>query len=164
MGLIFAKGLELLGRVPIWVWVVIGLALWGWIGHHEARVAKASLVALQAEYKAKADAATLEYQQRADRIARDQQEAIDASNKQVQASKAAAARAAAAAAELRKQLAASGRQAPGDQAPAAGGAPSADTGTLLGECAERYSAMAAIADRARDAGLRCEQLYDAVSR
>lgn len=92
-----------------------------------------------------------------------QQEAQDENQRQINKAKTDAASANAAVVSLRKQLAdLSNRAASSDTTLATSGATAATLGVLLGNCAERYSIMAAEADAARAAGNLCQASYDAL--
>ncbi len=149
--------------VPAWAWVLCAALAWGAWQRHRATTAAEALRAHDA-----AIAAQIIQRQQADqaetvRRLNAQKEATDAAETLARTARLDAAGARDAAQRLRQQLAARpARRWPADPASAPAGStdPLAD---LLGQCAERYQQVAAVADQAIVAGLTCQRAYQSLT-
>lgn len=160
MGVIAATLFKLFSRVPWWVWVAAGVAMWGWSGHARYGALKKDVVT---------QVAKSEKEQRDEEQRRAVQHAkvLDKAVADREQSRLAAERARAAEQRLRQRLDAEqarARRETGDNPAAAAGWAAAETiGKVLGHCVTRYRELGEEADRARDAGIACERAYDALS-
>lgn len=156
----------LLRVVPIWAWALAAALVWGAWQRHEARqqgALRAADAAAVAQQREAALAATIAESQRRTAAVEESAHVADLA---ASAARSDAARSAALARRLREQLAA-GRaaSAPAGEHPASAGAGQADRlADVLGQCVERYRAVAADADAAVVAGRACERAYDALTR
>lgn len=160
MGVIAASLFKLFSRVPWWVWVAAGVAVWGWSGHARYGALKKDVV----EQTAKSDK---EQRDEEKRRALEHAKMLDKAVAEREQSRLDADRARAAEQRLRRKLAdeqARARsEASRDPASAAGWTAAEALGKVLGDCVARYRELGEEADRARDAGLACERAYDALS-
>lgn len=149
--------------VPPWVWLVVALVGWG--GYQRYRANSAAAVYQQAQIEAaKATEAALaeNIRETARRLAEQVKATEDAQAKTTKA-RADAGAAGAAAARLRERLdALRAASAPAGNPPAAAASGAAGPADLLAACADRYSSVAASADRAVIAGQACEAHYRAL--
>lgn len=152
----------LLAKVPLVVWLVLALLIWGLYNQHERRMATATLVTQQAAAAAATASKVAADKAETARIADTQKEAINELLAHQATDAAAIARSADAARRLQRQLAAdAARRRTND--PASIGTGQADRLTVVfGQCVERYRAVAASAASAVLAGQLCERSYDAV--
>ncbi len=155
MGVIAASLFKLVSRVPWWVWLAAGVAVWGWSGHARYSALKKDMV----EQSAKS-----EKEQRDEEQRRVEQQAkqVDKIVAAAEADKLDADRARAAERRLRAQLDAARARSGSSQDPAlAAERKTAETvRVVLGECVARYRELGEEADRARRAGQACEVSYD----
>jgi hypothetical protein len=164
MGLILSPILSFVKLVPFWVWILSAVLAWGGWQKHQATVSAAKAQAQQTEIATETQKALQESIAETARRLEAQQEV--AKNAEVAASiaRADAAGASVAASRLRARLAAiaSSTAASGASAPA--GRASDGLPNLLADCADRYSSVAAAADRAIVAGTHCVGAYEALSK
>jgi hypothetical protein len=164
IGLLLNPSLDLLRRVPIWVWIVAVALAWGGWQRHRVQVVATTLA------KATQKAAAEREKGLADSIAETtrrlavQQEVNKHDLQAKEKAVAAAASSAAAVDRLRKQLAA-GNPGPVPGDPVTGAIrDSGRLAELLGECADRYRVVAEKADRAVIAGSACQGLYESLTK
>jgi hypothetical protein len=164
MGLVLAPVLNVLRLIPIWVWVVVACLAWGGWQRHRATSVAAEYQQAQAKAATERETAlALTVQETARRLAAQQEATNEAEKKSIKAvGDAAAARTAAA--RLRDKLAAVNANAGASGASAAGGGSAGRVADLLARCADRYTDVAGVADRAIIAGLACEQSYKALGK
>lgn len=160
--------LSLLGKVPAWAWLVLGLAAWG--GWHRWQAIDTAREFERARVQAEADRARSEAQAAVEtnrRIER-QSEAIHVAEQAKTRARADAVSAQSAAERLRVRLAALEAVIRGEYPAAAGAsAPAAAAAGMLtdvlGRCIDRVRSLAEHADAARTAGQACERSYDALT-
>lgn len=155
MGVIAASLFKLFSRVPWWVWVAAGVAVWGWSGHARYGALKKDVV----EQSAKSQKEQRDEEQR--RVV-EQAKQLDKVVAAAEGDKLDAARARAAERRLRNQLEAARTRSGASQDPAlVAERKAAETvRVVLGECVARYRELGEEADRARRAGQACEVSYD----
>lgn len=155
MGVIAASLFKLFSRVPWWVWVAAGVAVWGWSGHARYSALKKDVV----EQSAKSQKEQRNEEQR--RVV-EQAQQLDKIVAAAENDKLDAARARAAERRLRNQLEAARARSGTSQDPAlVAERKAAETvRVVLGECVARYRELGEEADRARRAGQACEVSYD----
>lgn len=154
------------GRMPIWIWVVVVALAWGAFQHHRASAAgRRALQAQKDLADLRADAAATTIKTLTHAIA-GQQEAIHAAEEQTASADIARAAVAGSLAGLldRYRAAQRGRAA----APASGASAPAAAGSdlcpqLLGRMGEAAGRYADAADRARIAGEACARSYEALT-
>lgn len=158
----------ILGRVPVWVWVVIAVLAWGGWQRHRAQSAErvhtraVAAAAAAREAQLQADAA-----ETARRLAEQERIANDARQKAA-AQAADALRARTAEQQLRARLAAITADRGAGAASAPGGSQTAAQAAdlladVLGRCVSRVRELAEYADAASTAGEACQRSYDALS-
>lgn len=156
--------LSILRLVPVWAYV-LALALgWGAFQRHQAKQAAATLAAQQqqaSQAREQALAATIQETER--RLAA-QKEVTDHANAEQGRIRADAGRALSERDRLRARLAALQADARRPHPPASAASAAGGLADLLGQCADRYSAVAGEADRAVVAGLACQQSYEALTQ
>lgn len=155
--------LAFLRVIPWWLYAGAALLAWGGFQRHRAtsavntlRVAEAKAAA---EHAKGLEAQIAETQRRITK----QQEIINASNSKAAKASAAAASSNAAVQRLQQRLAAIKAGAGSSDPAAAGGSSTDRLAGALGECAERYAAVAAVADRAIIRGQTCERAYESLT-
>lgn len=155
MGVIAAALFKFFSRVPWWVWVAAGVAVWGWSGHARYSALKKDVV----EQSAKSQKEQRNEEQR--RVV-EQAQQLDKIVAAAENDKLDAARARAAERRLRNQLEAARARSGTSQDPAlVAERKAAETvRVVLGECVARYRELGEEADRARRAGQACEVSYD----
>jgi hypothetical protein len=160
-----APVMSVLRAVPWWAYALAACLAWGGWQRHRANSAAATYQRAQIDAAKATEAALAEnIRETARRLAEQQKATNDADAKLVKA-RSDAAGAAGAAERLRKQLLAIRAASAPTGDPSATGPGSADRlAEILGECVERYRAVAAAADRAVIAGRTCEASYSALSK
>lgn len=157
----------LLGRVPVWAWVLAVVLAWGAWNRHQARSVRAEFdqakVAAAAERAASAAEAAAESLRRR----RAHQEITDAAHLKSAQLEASLAASADAGQRLRQRLAAlDAQRCSGDPAAAGGGQAASAASDLRAELSRRLDqaadGVARFAERAAGAGETCEQSYDAL--
>lgn len=155
--------LAVLRAIPWWAYVIAACLAWG--GYQRYRANSAAKVYQQAQIEAakRTEAALAENIRETARRLAEQQKATQDAEAKTNKARADAAAAAGAAERLRQRLdAIRAASAPaGDPAAAVAG----QTGRLadvVGQCADRYREVAAVADRAVIAGRACEAAYQAL--
>lgn len=160
--------LGLVPRVPLWAWALVALLAWGGWNRFQAvratdRLATATVQAKIASAQAEAAAAA-----ETTRRVQAQQEVINAQSRRTARAQADAATATAAGQRLRDRLAAMQADRARDTAAADAGAAANDPigvlADVLGRCSARHRSVAQYADTARDAGIACQQSYDALGK
>lgn len=178
MSLIGDAAGALTGNVGLYVagaLVAVGVSAFGvqtWRLHSaeaEAATERAAYATRETELTQRALAAEKTQREIEQQRAKDLQEIAHVAEIKIAAADAAASTAAASAASLRDRaqaLAAAGRRACGNPATAGRGAAASDPigllADVLGRADARAGVLAATADRARIAGLACEQAYDSL--
>ena len=149
--------------VPPWVWLVVALVGWGGYQRYRANSAAAIYQHAQIEAAKATEAALAENIRETARRLAEQQKATQNAEIQTAKARAAAGAASAAADRLRERLVAiSAASASAPHSAAAGASAPAGIAGILSACADRYSAVAGIADRAIIAGRTCEAHYQAL--
>jgi len=161
-----AKGLFgfLKGVNPL-VLVILVLALWGWQGHHKARVTReardierAAAVIVADREKAKNDAETKRREIAAQGV-------TNALTKQIAIANSRSAADSGTIGRLRNAIAAAARRpVPGNPSPLSPGEATERLGIVAAGCVERLGQVVAASRRAAIAGAGCESQYDALTR
>lgn len=155
--------LAFLRVIPWWLYAGAALLAWGGFQRHRATSAVNTLRVTEAraaaEHAKGLEAQIAETQRRITK----QQEIINESESKAARASAAAASSNAAVQRLQQRLAAI-KAGAGSTGPAAAGGSSTDgLAGALGECADRYAAVAAVADRAIIRGQTCERTYESLT-
>lgn len=162
MGLILSPILAVLRAIPWWAYVIAACIAWG--GYQRWRANSAAQEYQQAQAEAAAEreqALQAAINETARRLAA-QAQATKEADENLNRARSAAVGATAAADRLRVRLAAIKADA-GASNPAAAGASQTDRlADAISECADRYRAVAAIADRSIISGRACEASYNAL--
>jgi len=163
MGLIFASVLSFLKAIPFWVYLLVAVVAWGGYQRYQAKSAAAVYQKAQIDAAKATEAALAEnIRETARRLAEQTKVTQDAETKLAKA-RAAAVAADGAAGRLRQRLdAIRAASAPAGDPSAAGASTTDRLADVLGQCADRYRAVAASADRAIISGHACEQSYQAL--
>jgi len=156
--------LSFLAKVPLWVWLVVAVLMWGGWQQHRAKATAAAFKQeqmLAAEDREKALVAALAETER--RMVAQKKVVEDAEAQTVKA-KGSAAAANAAAGKLRARLDALKVNTAASAASSPGAGEAGGLADLLATCADRYRGVAEAADRAIIAGLACANAYEALSK
>lgn len=149
--------------VPVWAWALAALLAWGGWQRHRAASAVETLrkhdaaIAAQIITKQQADAA-----ETARRLSA-QKAATDAAEVLARTARLDAAGARSAADQLRVELASRTADRRAADPAAAGGSEADRLADALGQCADRYRAVAEVADAAIGAGLTCQRSYQSLT-
>lgn len=164
MPLILSPILSFLRAIPWWAYVFAVLLAWGGWQRYKAQSAAKTFQQAQIEAAKATEAALAEnIRETARRLAEQQKVAQHAETKFIRA-RADAGAASAAAARLRDQLNAIRATGSSSSDPAATGSGTTDRlANVLAECADRYRAVAEVADRSIIAGKACEASYESLS-
>jgi hypothetical protein len=164
MGMILSPILSFVKLVPFWVWILAAVLGWGGWQKHQATANAAKMQAQQAEIAAETQKALQESIAETARRLSAQQEVARNAEEHAAIAKVDAANAAGAAAKLRARLSAIASSSASSGASAPAGRASDGLSNLLADCADRYSSVAAAADRAIIAGTHCVGAYEALSK
>lgn len=148
-------------RVLFVVGVVAFLTGAGW--YARGVVAERDEAATVARMAAEREAQIAAHMRETERRLAAQKEIADEAERKTRAARADAARAAVAAGSLRTHVAALAERAATCDPAAAGDGPADRLADVLGQCVERYGAVAAAADRAIVAGQQCQRAYDSLT-
>jgi hypothetical protein len=156
------------GAVPVWLWVLLAVLLWGGWQRHQAKAAAETYTRAVAQAAADRETQLLADAAETARRLQTQQGAAQHARTQAQKNAADAASARTAAEQLRARLAAlQANPGAADSAPADGSPPTGPTAgvlaDLLNRCVGRARELAEYADAARTAGQTCETSYDALT-
>jgi hypothetical protein len=164
MGLVLTPILSFLKLIPIWVYIIV--VCLGWGGYQRYRANSTAAEYQQAQAKAASErekALALTIEETARRLSAQQEATNEAEKKSVKAvGDAAAARTAAA--RLRDKLASIDASGGFASAPAPSASQASRVADILNRCADEYTKVAGIADRAIIAGLACEANYKALGK
>lgn len=162
--LLLSPVLGVLRAIPWWAYAIAACLAWGGWQRHRANSAAAVYQQAQIEAAKRTEAALAENIRETARRLAAQQKATQDAEKQTTKARADAGVAHAAAARLRERLVAVRAAQPRTGDTAAAGAGTADRlAELLGQCADRYRAVAASADSAVIAGRACEAAYTSLT-
>lgn len=151
-------------KVPLWIWALTLVLVWGAWQKHEATAAANTLRQHDAEVAAETLKASQAAQAETQRRLTAQREVTDEATRQAAVAASAAAGARTALERLRAQLAASApSRSASDPAPA-GGRQAAVMVDVLGQCAGRLQVVAAVADDAINRGRACEAAYGSLTK
>lgn len=162
MGLILSPILAVLRAIPWWAYVIAACIAWG--GYQRWRANSAAQEYQQAQAEAAAEreqALQAAINETARRLAA-QAQATKEADENLNRARSAAVGAAAAADRLRVRLAAIKTDSWSSNPAAAGASQTDRLADAISECADRYRAVAAIADRSIISGRACEAVYDAL--
>ncbi len=163
MGLILSPVLSFLRAIPWWAYAIAACLAWGGYQRHKATSAAKVYQNAQIEAAKATEAALAENIRETARRLAEQQKATQDAELKLSKARADAGAASAAAGRLRDRLVAIRSAEPRASDPAASGTSITDRlAGVLGECADRYRTVAAIADRAIIAGRTCEASYQAL--
>lgn len=153
--------LAVLRAIPWWAYAIAACLAWGGFQRYRANSAAKVYQQAQVEAAKRTEAALAENIRETARRLAAQQEATIHAEAQTAKARAAANASAASADRLRQRLDAIRAAEPRASDSAATGASQTDRlADVLGQCADRYRALAAAADRAVIAGQTCEAAYD----
>ena len=155
--------LSVLRAIPWWAYAIAACLAWGGWQRHRATSAAATYQQAQAEAAAEREQALRDSIAETERRLAAQAKATKDADEQAAKAKSSAAAAAGAAERMRQRLAAIKADSGASHPTVASAGTTDRLAEVLGECVDRYRAVAVAADRAVIAGRACEASYQALN-